>query len=660
MSAVTSGPSDDTRLEDAMRAMEAADIGAWHWDIGGGFVRLSTRAAAMLGVADMADGRMPIGAFLDRLHPDSRQPVQDIAVHPGAFDLNLHTTRNQSTGNRGTGNRGTGSQATSGSRCLRLRGRAVAAPGADSERSATADGILTDLPVGPTAEEVNRRLAAIVTSSDDAIIAETLDGTITDWNRGAEGIFGYASAEIIGRPMAILLPDGQTDDARNILGRIGRGERIEHELTRRRRKDGAVIDVSLTISPLWNAAGALAGVSTVARDVTAARRAQIALEQREAHLRSVLDTVPDAMIVIDSVGHIQSFSAAAERLFGYAEAELVGRNVSVLMPSPYREQHDGYIERYLRTEEKRIIGIGRVVVGLRRDGSTFPLELSVGEMQSGGARSFTGFIRDLTERQETQRRLQDLQTELIHMGRFTAMGEMASTLAHELNQPLTAVASYLNGCRRLLDGKTEPESVMVREAIERAADQALRAGQIIRRMRQFVSRGESERQVEGLSKLIEEASALALVGIRETGVRVRYDLDRRARFVVVDKVQIQQVILNLMRNAIEAMQETERRELLVATSVRPGEMVEISVTDTGPGIAPEVAHRLFQPFVTTKPHGMGVGLSISRTIVEAHGGRLWVEPNPEGGTIFRLTVKAIGANELTEGAEAEGDAAHGA
>jgi two-component system sensor kinase FixL len=240
------------------------------------------------------------------------------------------------------------------------------------------------------------------------------------------------------------------------------------------------------------------------------------------------------------------------------------------------------------------------------------------------------------------------------------MGEMASTLAHELNQPLTAVASYLNGCRRLLDGKTEPESVMVREAIERAADQALRAGQIIRRMRQFVSRGESERQVEGLSKLIEEASALALVGIRETGVRVRYDLDRRARFVVVDKVQIQQVILNLMRNAIEAMQETERRELLVATSVRPGEMVEISVTDTGPGIAPEVAHRLFQPFVTTKPHGMGVGLSISRTIVEAHGGRLWVEPNPEGGTIFRLTVKAIGANELTEGAEAEGDAAHGA
>ncbi len=301
----------------------------------------------------------------------------------------------------------------------------------------------------------------------------------------------------------------------------------------------------------------------------------------------MLDTVPDAMIVIDSKAIIHSFSAAAERLFGYTEQEAIGKNVSSLMPGPYREQHDGYLERYLRTGEKRIIGRGRVVVGLRRDGSTFPMELTVGEIRSGETRSFIGFIRDLTERQETQRRLQDLQTELIHMGRFTAMGEMASTLAHELNQPLTAVASYLNGCRRLLDGKTEAASVILRDAIERAADQALRAGQIIRRLRQFVSRGDSERQAENLAKLIEEASALALVGIRETGVRVHFDLDHKLAEVVVDKIaQIQQVILNLMRNAIEAMHGTENRRMMVATREADDDMVEISVADTGSGLLP--------------------------------------------------------------------------
>ena len=191
----------------------------------------------------------------------------------------------------------------------------------------------------------------------------------------------------------------------------------------------------------------------------------------------------------------------------------------MLMPSPYREQHDTYLARYFATGEKKVIGRGRVVVGLRKDGSTFPMELAVGEMVSGGDRSFTGFVRDLTERQATQQRLQDMQAELIHMSRFTAMGEMASTLAHELNQPLTAVASYLNGCRRLLDGTESVHNLMLRDAIDRAADQALRAGQIIRRLRQFVARGESERQVESLPKLIEEASALALVGVKETGVR---------------------------------------------------------------------------------------------------------------------------------------------
>lgn len=378
--------------------------------------------------------------------------------------------------------------------------------------------------------------------------------------------------------------------------------------------------------------------------LAAAANSEAALA-REAHVKSILDSIPDAMIVIDDRGIMQSFSSAAERLFGHASADVVGANVRMLMPSPYRENHDGYIGRYLSTGERRIIGIGRIVVGERKDGSTFPMELAVGEMHVGSRRFFTGFIRDLTERQQTEARLQELQAELVHMSRLTAMGEMASALAHELNQPLSAIANYMKGSRRLLAEDSDERATILRDAMDKAAEQALRAGEIIRRLRDFVARGESERRVEDVKKLVEEASALALVGAKDRGVRVRFDFDPAIDFVLADKVQVQQVLLNLMRNALEAMEETERRELVVATAPAPDKLVAISVSDTGTGIAPEVSAQLFQPFITTKRHGMGVGLSISRTIIEAHGGTIVPRPNPEGGTVFCLTLPAVTREE---------------
>jgi two-component system sensor kinase FixL len=364
-------------------------------------------------------------------------------------------------------------------------------------------------------------------------------------------------------------------------------------------------------------------------------------EARTAHLQSILDSIPEAMVVINEHGLIRSFSSTAERLFGCAAADVLGKNVKILMPSPYRQDHDGYIDRYLRTGERRIIGIGRVVVGQRSDGSTFPMELAVGEMRVRDQRFFTGFIRDLTERQQTEARLQELQSELVHMSRLTAMGEMASALAHELNQPLSAIANYMKGSRRLLQNSQQQDAGLVRDAMDKAAEQALRAGDIIRRLRDFVARGESERRVEDVKKLIEEASALALVGAKDKGVRVRFAFAPQLDYVLADKVQVQQVLLNLIRNAIDAMETAITRELVIATSAAPDNMIEISVADTGAGIAPEIAGQLFQPFVTTKSQGMGVGLSISRTIVESHGGSITQRPNPSGGTIFTFTLPAV-------------------
>lgn len=409
--------------------------------------------------------------------------------------------------------------------------------------------------------------------------------------------------------------------------------------------DPQILIGAVTFTALGVASG-LAG-SRLTASIRQASAAVADLEAREAHLASILATVPLAMIVIDEAGIIQSFSTAAERQFGWTAQDVIGSNIKMLMPNPYRDAHDGYLQRYMTTGERRIIGIGRMVVGERKDGSTFPMELAVGEMISRGHRYFTGFVRDLTERQETERRLQDVQGELVHMGRLTALGEMASALAHELNQPLTAAANFMKGSQMLLE--REPlDKPRLREMIGASVDQVLRGGQIIRRLREFVARGEAERRIESLPKLLEEAGALAMVGARESGIRLRFKIAAKVDMVLADKVQVQQVALNLIRNAIEAMAESERRELVVGATPKPGNMVEVYVSDTGHGLKPEVAENLFQPFVTTKSQGMGVGLSVCRTIIEAHGGRIWADPNPGGGTVFHFTLPAVQHAELVE------------
>ena len=401
-----------------------------------------------------------------------------------------------------------------------------------------------------------------------------------------------------------------------------------------------IVDVGLDAALLVIGIGVAVGADQLSRARRQAERAIGALKAREAHLQSILDTVPSALVVIDAWGVIQSFSTTAERLFGWTAAEARGRNVSFLMPAPYAEAHDGYLDRYLKTGEKRIIGIGRVVTGLRRDGSTFPMELSVGEVLGGGQRLFTGFVVDLTERQESAARLQELQAELLHPSRVSSMGEMASSIAHELNQPLSAIALWMRGARRLVDRNRLEDRPRLMEALDKAADQAVRAGDVIRRLRDFMGRGETERRIESLSKIIQDASALAFVGAKDRGVKLTQNIDPRCERVLVDRVQIQQVCVNLLRNAMDAtsVNPDTRPEIAISAAIQDEHFTVIAVSDNGPGFSEDVLATLFTPFVTTKREGMGMGLSICRTIVEAHGGSIWAEPNADGGANIRFTL----------------------
>jgi two-component system sensor kinase FixL len=377
-------------------------------------------------------------------------------------------------------------------------------------------------------------------------------------------------------------------------------------------------------------------------DEAASRQRPVTVPDHEALLLAIVETSPDGLITIDERGVVQSFNPAAERMFGYAAQEVIGQNIRHLMPSPYREEHDAYIARYLRTGEKRIIGIGREVLGQRKDGTSFPLELAVGEVHAEGRRIFAGFVRDVSARRLAEERLRELQAELVHVSRLSAMGEMASALAHELNQPLTAIINYAQATRRLLGDSRDERHAALLGLLDKTAQQASRAGQIIRHLRQFIAKGETERALADVNAVVEEASLLASIGTAGKAITLRRSFASNLPSVLMDKIQIQQVITNLIRNSVDALAEVDRREIVISTEPAGKEAVEVRVADTGPGLAPEVVARLFQPFVTTKPGGIGIGLSICRSIVDTHGGKLWASGNPGGGTTFHVVLPVAG------------------
>jgi len=367
----------------------------------------------------------------------------------------------------------------------------------------------------------------------------------------------------------------------------------------------------------------------------AAGRRSTGTASDESLFDALIATAVDGIMVIDTLGVVRVYNKACERLFGYDAAEVIGHNVKMLMPPPYHDEHDGYLSHYRGTGEKHIIGIGREVSGRRKDGSSFPMNLSVGEGVVRGERIFLGIITDISERQARDRQIQQLQLEMQHVGRLTDMGQVAAGLAHELNQPLTAIINYASVGA---DMAKELRDADLSAALDKIAEQAARAGNIIRRLRAFTEKRGPNPGAENIARTVDEAIRLGQINAAERGIALRVRLERDLPPVRIDRVQIQQVLINLIKNAAEAMEHAPVKDLTVTIARQPDDKVCVSVADSGPGITAETAAKLFQPFVTTKPNGMGTGLNICRGIVEAHGGRLWLDPESEGGAVFRFTV----------------------
>jgi PAS domain S-box-containing protein len=400
------------------------------------------------------------------------------------------------------------------------------------------------------------------------------------------------------------------------------------------------------------------GTST---DIEEVKQAEASARENEARLRGVFESAVEGIVTIDQRGTIQTVNPAVEKTFGYTREEMIGQNVKILMPEPFASAHDEYLQSYLTTGRRKIIGIGREVVGRRKDGSTFPVDLSVSEVRVGDRRIFTGMIRDITQRKAMEDEARERQAQVAHLERVSTMGQMASGLAHELNQPLGAIANYAKACRSMVEsgagGGGQAPPARVADMLSEIQSQAMRAGEIIQRLRAFVKKRHPKPRPTDANELVQETLRLLAFELRTSGVRLALRFAADLPQVLADQVQIGQVLVNLIRNALDALQERDgcdnhgsnknnndvRRLTLTTSCSADSSAVTVAVADNGCGVLPEHMPRLFDAFFTTKSNGLGVGLALCRTIVEDHGGQLTAEQNPAGGMTFTLKLRVAPA-----------------
>lgn len=352
-----------------------------------------------------------------------------------------------------------------------------------------------------------------------------------------------------------------------------------------------------------------------------------------------MDAFVEAIIVMTADGKIERFNVTAEKMFGYKAKEIKGKDISVLMPAPDHGRHINYVERYLQTGNAKIIGIGREVQALRRNGSVFSAHLAVGEVGWQGQRRFVGMLRDLTDTKAAEARTLRQHQEMIKASRLTTMGEMAAAMAHELNQPLSAITNYASASLRMLKGGSENHED-VEKALECIDSQAHRAGEIIRRLRNFVRPENISLEVVNIASVIDEIMPLAELDARANNITLTIDVPRKLPEIMADQLQIQQIILNLLRNGVDAMKDSapEDRQLRMNAYCPASDEIRIDIIDRGQGVPDDVKDYLFDPFFSTKSDGMGMGLAICQTIAKAHSGRLDFLNNPVIGTTFSISL----------------------
>lgn len=484
---------------------------------------------------------------------------------------------------------------------------------------------------------LKQELSLFVDNAEDyALCLLDEQGKVTIWNSGAERLSGWSEAEALGQTYGFLfdpderaagMPLQQLETARREGSFRDRGWRV--------RKDGVRFRAEVVLSRIEGDGLLPSGFGQILRNVTSEEFQARSLEVNAVLLQSILGSLPDALVVIDIENRILLFSKAAEEMFGYEAREVMGRSVSILLPERDRGAHETYMANYRRTGESRVMGHKRRLIGRRKDGTEFPHSLQIAEAFGGGQQMIAGFMHDLSAEEAASAQLELLQRELAHISRVHEMGTLASTIAHELNQPLMAVANIVQTAADILKKGDPANRTALAEALEDAGEETLRAGDILRRLRGFLSRGELEKTLEDPCKLAEDAIYFEAVTARYRNIECQVECTPGMRPILVDRVQIQQVLLNLAKNAIQAVDADGR----VLVRVFPGpDHVRFSVIDTGPGVPADGVGKLFEPFSTTKTAGMGLGLPICRSIIEAHGGKIWYEPTPGGGAAFVFTL----------------------
>ncbi|MFK7912451.1 MAG: nitrogen regulation protein NR(II) [Pseudomonadales bacterium] len=360
----------------------------------------------------------------------------------------------------------------------------------------------------------------------------------------------------------------------------------------------------------------------------------------------LLDAAVDAIITINTHGIIESVNSATLTMFGYERTELLGQPLGCLIPEPHRALHQQYIERYLQTGEARIIGIGRELLAQRGDGSVFPMSLAINDIVRGSEHHFAGIIRDLTEQKAALRTVSEQRDRLAQVGRLNTMGEMTASIAHEINQPLTAISMYAQASLRLLE-QQDPDIDKMRAALEKLNTQALRAGAVIERIQRFVSNEEGQREPVDLASLVSELEMLIAADARLHSISLKFAFADNLPQVQCDPIQIQQVAMNLIRNSIDAIEgcNAQHGNDIIISIQHSEPHILLQVSDCGGGIPAAQQDKIFTAFHSTKSTGMGMGLSICRSIVEAHGGKLTFSNNDRNGCTFEMRLPLEDANE---------------